>query len=397
MTLSFFISASLYPSICFPQRGLFVEKRLLALKDYYKDKAEFHLFAPTPYFPFKNAFFGTYAKYAEMPHHDNRAGLDIHYLRHLHMPLIGYYFSAEAIFWGLEREFLKLRKKPDILISEYSFPDGLALAMLGKKYNIPVITTARGSDISYFYRLPAIRKKLETLRPHIHGFSAMSHDMKNDLIDAGFESDKIRVIGNGVDQNLFDIVPTNHKIREKYNIQTQYIVISVGGLIQRKGHGLAIRAIQHLKDVTLLIAGEGEEYSTLKMLAADLNIADRVILAGRQTQSDLCKLYNAADLFLLCSYSEGRANVLLEAASCGLPLISSDVQGSNEIITSDEIGTIFKDRNPLFLADIIEKMLKNPLNRAKIRHSIQPHSWQGCAENYAHFIEDIIKNHKKSD
>ena len=50
MAYSFFISASLYPSNMFPQRGLFVEKRLLALRDHYKDNAEFHIYAPTPIF-----------------------------------------------------------------------------------------------------------------------------------------------------------------------------------------------------------------------------------------------------------------------------------------------------------------------------------------------------------
>ena len=296
----------------------------------------------------------------------------------------------------MEKQLLRLDKKPDILISEYSFPDGLALAMLGKKYHIPVITTARGSDISYFYRIPAIQNKIDKLRPYIHGLSAMSHDMKKDLIETGFSEKKIKVIGNGVDQSLFNILPVSDEIRHKYNITTKNIIISVGGLIQRKGHGLAIRTLQYLKDTTLIIAGEGEERSTLNMLAQDLEISERVIFAGRQTQSELCKLYNASDLFLLCSYSEGRANVLLEAASCGLPLISSDVQGSNEIITSEEIGLIFKERDPKQLANHVQIILEKKLNKDNIRQSIRPHSWEGCAEHYANFIEDIIHNHTAS-
>ena len=397
MTLSLFISASLFPSKPLPQTGLFVCKRLEAVRDILKQDLCYHLVSPTPYFPFSGKIFGRYGLYAQKPVSDVIRDFKISYPRYLQLPVIGNHYAAEYVAWSVEshlRKYIKNYGKPDILIAEYCFPDGLALSLLGKKYDIPVVMTARGSDISYFPKNPMIHKKMLKAFEECAGIVAVSHDIAGDVVALGTSPDKLSVIGNGVDTELFCFKKTH--IREQYAIKTKYILISVGGLIKRKGHDLAITMLSYLPDVTLIIAGEGEEYSALKQLSEKLNISERVLLVGRKTQEELAALYNAGDIFLLCSHSEGRANVLLEAASCGLPLASVPVQGTREIITSDDIGVIFKGRIPKDNAEILQKMLNHSYDRNIIRHSILPYNWENCGKAYVNFLFSVRDKYHKT-
>lgn len=397
MTLSLFISASLFPSKSFPQTGLFVCKRLESLRGILKQELMYRLVSPTPYFPFPSTIFGRYGLYAQKPKRDIIKEFAVAYPRYIQLPFIGNQYAGECVAWSLEsflRHYIKDYGKPDILIAEYCFPDGLALSYLGQKYHIPVVMTARGSDISYFPQNPVIHKKMVQAFGRCAGIIAVSHDIAQDVISLGASPDKITVIGNGVDTEVFCF--KKQTIREKYQIKTKYILISVGGLIKRKGHDFAITMLSYLPDVSLVIAGEGEEYRALQILAENLNVSERVLLVGRKTQEELAEFYNAGDIFLLCSQSEGRANVLLEAASCGLPLASVPVQGTREIITSDDIGIIFKGRVAKDNAEILQKMLTHPYERQTIRNSVLTHNWENCGKTYANFLFSVRDKYLKS-
>ncbi|MEM6603228.1 MAG: glycosyltransferase [Pseudomonadota bacterium] len=392
MSISLFISASLYPSSAQPQRGLFVEKRLNALADYLGEKARFHVISPTPYFPLTWDIFGRYALYAKTPKTDQRGAFDIDYTRFMQLPLIGHHYVVDILAARLDLKLQNLRdkqQKPDLLVAEYCFPDLLALAKLGRKYHIPVIGTARGSDISYFPNIPTVRKQFTDYIPNISAISAMSSDLREDVIQLGFAPEKVHVIGNGVDTTLFSLIENKDQIvslRAKYGLFDKKIILSVGGLIPRKGHDLAIRALIDVPQATLVIVGTGPEEKNLKHLAETSGIRDRVLFLGSRTQAELAELYSITDLFLLCSLSEGRANVLMEAAAGGAPLISADVQGTKDVITSADIGTIFSHRDPKRLAMTLNESLIKTYNRDYIRQSVLPHSWEACAKNYANLI-----------
>lgn len=400
MTLSLFISASLYPSDIRPQMGLFVEKRLCILRDSLPADTIFDIYSPVPFFPFSHKIFGHYADYATIPHIQHRHEFEIKYPRHLHIPLTRHRFTmdfvADCLEKNLRANIQKYQKKPDILIAEYGFPDGLALAKLGRKYNIPVIFTARGSDISYFPKLPAVKKNIADYKENISGIICVSHDMKQDILNLGFDENKVTVIGNGVDTTLFMPCDDTAYIREKYGIKTKYIISSVGGLIPRKGHDLSIQALSYIPDTSLIIAGQGDALESLKSLVKSLSLHDRVYFVGQKTHAELSEIYSMSDVFLLSSLSEGRANVLLEAAACGCPLVSSNVQGTSEIITHHLIGQIFTQRDPEQLAYVIKNILYNYYDRKKIRNHTFRFSWAQTGKNYADFLFSVRDKYVKS-
>lgn len=391
-SINLFVSASLYPSEVKPQLGLFVEKRFFHLREYLRKNEtnlKYELYSPTPYFPFENEAFGSYANYAKTPHFDIRQGTAIRYIRYPHIPILGLYSDAYLLAKTLEpklKKFITQSKENIILIAEYGFPDAYALAMLGKKYKLPVVFTARGSDIAYFSQTSMGQWLVENYEGYISGIICVSENMRKDVIQTGFNEKKTIVIGNGVDHNIFYPQDIRAEVIKDYKITTDKIIVSVGGLIHRKRHDLAIEAISGLENVTLLIAGSGEKEAELKNLAKEKNCEERVIFTGQQTQYELARLYNAADIFLLCSEYEGRANVLLEAASCGTPLLSSNVGGSDEIITSDKMGLIFKEYTSQAIKSYLEELLHNPRSRKFISEQMQEISWEKTAQKYAEFL-----------
>jgi teichuronic acid biosynthesis glycosyltransferase TuaC len=390
--MSYFISASLFSSPVTPYTGLFVKHRLTALRQYLPEHTDFFVVSPTPYFPFKHHYFKHYALYAQKPigitHYQ---GFDIAYPRYVQLPFTNSRFSGYLTYLAVKKYFsyhIKHYGLPKMLIAEYGFPDVLAVYVLSKRHHIPYVVTLRGSDISYFMHLKAIRPQMITALLNAKAIICVSKTMKQELYDTfQIPLDSITVIGNGVDNRIFK--DTNSHIRETYKIHTPYIISSVGGLINRKNHRLAINAMHYLPNHSLLIVGTGEEEGYLNQLIQELNLQDRVKLLGGQPQTTIAHIYSASDLFLLCSLSEGRPNVVLEALACGTPVLTSAVQGVDELITASDYGKILdmKTITPQALADTMRIMTEQTaFNRFKIQSHGHSFSWEQSARLYGDIL-----------
>src|SRR6185503_5299478 len=114
-----------------------------------------------------------------------------------------------------------------------------------------------------------------------------------------------------VDLRRFAPVPQS-EARARLKVSGR-VALSVGHLIERKGHHFAIEALRELPDWQLLIVGSGEMEAQLRQLAARLGVQERVRFEGPVAQDSLCDYYSAADALILASSREGMANVLLEA------------------------------------------------------------------------------------
>jgi len=121
----------------------------------------------------------------------------------------------------------------------------------------------------------------------------------------------------------------------------------------------------------LMIIGSGPEESNLRKLTHDLGIADRVYLMGER--KDVPKVLQAMDLFVLPSVAEGISNTILEAMSCGLPVVATKVGGNEELVAHGKTGTLFSPGDDADLAAILSayrddpKMLDNHCRSARQR------------------------------
>ena len=256
--------STLYPNAESPGHGIFVETRLRhLLADF--DSVSAKVVAPVPWFPFKSQRFGTYGKFARVPQAEHRNGIAVAHPRYLQLPKIGMtsapYLLAKAslpILQNVIRDGFDF----DIIDAHYFFPDGVAAAMLGKKLNKPVVVTARGSDINFIptFRIP--RKMILQATRDIAASIAVSEGLKSRLVELGAEPGKIHVLRNGVDLALFRPVDRDLE-RRRLGWRTK-MLLSVGNLLELKGHHLVIEALKSLPDYRLVIVGSGKEAQSLR-------------------------------------------------------------------------------------------------------------------------------------
>jgi len=144
---------------------------------------------------------------------------------------------------------------------------------------------------------------------------------KKDLKAAGLPERKLRIYTQWVDQSKFR--PLNRKwCKRKLKLDNRFIVLFVGRLIQKKGIDALLKVASRVDpEMVFVFVGDGPLADKIK---EESKIKDNVMFIGKVSEEDLVKYYNAADVLILPSrYEEGFARVVLEALSCGTPLIAS--------------------------------------------------------------------------
>ena len=167
-----------------------------------------------------------------------------------------------------------------------------------------------------------------------NSITAVSHSVADELKTYGLETDKIAVIGNGVDEKKFAPVKTKD-YTEKY-------VLYTGVLRARKGLLDLLECAELVcredNTVRFIICGGGPYYDKLTEEVQRRAMRSKFLLLGFVSEARLVKLYENATVHVVPSHYEGLPTVVLEGMSCGLPVVSTDVGGSREVITNGVNG-----------------------------------------------------------
>ncbi len=152
--------------------------------------------------------------------------------------------------------------------------------------------------------------------------------------------------------------------------QNERLVLFVGRLIALKGvtHLIAAmtRVVMRCPDARLIIVGDGEERDSLARLTRALSMEARVVFAGERPHEDVIRFMRAADAFALPSLLESFGMVLIEAMSCGLPVVASDVMGIPSVVEDGRNGFLVRPGDEAGLADRLVQLLVDPGARASI-------------------------------
>jgi glycosyltransferase involved in cell wall biosynthesis len=330
--------STLYPNPAQPNHGVFVENRLRHLVA--SGAAESAVLAPVPWFP------GRAPGMSAVPAEESRHGLTVCHPRFAAPPGLGMYSNPLALYGAARRVLRRLLDagaRFDAIDAHYLYPDGVAAVWLGRRFGLPVVITARGSDAS---QLPHYAVPGRLIRQAIAGADALiavSAGLAEGLVALGAPPGKVTVLRNGVDLGLFRPPADRAALRAELGLEGP-VLLSVGLLIERKGHHLTVEALRELPGHTLLVAGEGPERASLLALAERLGVAGRLRLLGAQPHARLPQIYGAADVMVLASSREGWANVLLESMACGTPVVASPAWGSREAVTAPEAGLVLEAR-----------------------------------------------------
>jgi glycosyltransferase involved in cell wall biosynthesis len=136
-------------------------------------------------------------------------------------------------------------------------------------------------------------------------------------------------------------------------------VVTVGRLVAWKGIDRLMRTVASLPAVRLIIVGDGPEMASLKRLAGDLELGERVIFTGQVSPKEVRQHLCASDFFVLNSTYEGLPHIVLEAMEAGIPVIATDVGGTGEIVQHEVNGLLIPPRDDEALRSSIVRLLHN--------------------------------------
>ena len=354
--------SSLFPNPEMPNRGLFVKERLFQTMDRHRVEAD--VVAPLPYFPSSNPRFGQNAAFARVPDEATVAGRQrVKHPKYFMLPKVGASFSPRTYARAVERCAREQLRRADIIDGHFLFPDGVAAALLARRYDKPVVLTARGSDVNfmpYEYWSGKWLRKVFGMRPRLIAVSEALGERLRTLAPQC----RVDVVSNGVDLERFKAAASRAEMKSRLGIAGP-LVISVGNLVRLKGHDIVIRAVARQPGVNLKVIGEGEEGPRLRALVDDLHLSERVALTGPLSQQQLIEYYAAADVLVLASSHEGMPNVLLECLACGTPVIGT-AQGAAEVIAKCEFS-----RSSARRADAIGDAIKCLLDAAPAQEAVR--------------------------
>jgi teichuronic acid biosynthesis glycosyltransferase TuaC len=224
---------------------------------------------------------------------------------------------------------------PDVLLSCWAHPDGWATAQLARQAGLPSVIKVIGTDVLVLPRHPRRRTRVVEGLSQADRVVAVSRDLADQVIRLGVDPLKVAVVSEGVNTRLFRPgAQAEARVRLGMDGETPSILF-VGNLLLSKGAGVLIEACRLLADRGMQfrcdLVGQGRDEHRLRTLIARQRLGDRVTLVGIRPHTELPAWYQACDLVVLPSASEGIPNVLRESLACGRPFVATRVGGIPEI------------------------------------------------------------------
>jgi teichuronic acid biosynthesis glycosyltransferase TuaC len=351
--------------------------------------------APRPFLPRWAAAIPKYRVLAAIPAYETRFGLAVWRPSYPALPRLSVSLSPLLMYrWvrPLVRRLLVAGFDFDLIDAHYFYPDGAAAALLGREFSRPVVITASGTDLNVLPRYAVPRRWIRYAAGRAAGLVTVSLALKHQLTALGVAAERIAVIANGVDLEMF-------RPADKASIRTRHllsgtVLLSVGNLLPFKGHDIAVSTLPLLPDATLLIAGSGPDHRRLKRLAQDCGVTERVRFLGQVAHRELSDFYAAADVLVHMSSREGMPNVVLEAMACGTPVVAGAVGGIPEIVSPPLHGRLLPSRTPQALAEAVNELSRFPPDRSAIRRRAEEFTWETSTQRQTEQFSSILSSRR---
>jgi glycosyltransferase involved in cell wall biosynthesis len=381
---------TLFPSAARPRHGIFVETRLRRLLA--TNAVSATVVAPVPWFPSGAGVFGEYGVLARTPRAERRDGIQVVHPRYFMLPKVGMAIQPGALAWTAGREIARLERgglQFDLIDAHYFYPDGVAAAIVARRLGKPFVVTARGSDINHIARLEGPRRRIVAAAQAAGRVIAVSRALKDAMVELGIDPDRIVVLRNGVDLELFRPVD-RAEARRALDLTAAKVAVSVGNLVPEKGHELFIEALASLPGVAGLIVGGGPEHGRLSELIRRRGVASRIRIVDEMPQERLRTVYSAADALVLASSREGWPNVLLEAMACGTPVVAAAVGGVREIVSEPVAGRVLESPDGAAIAAALTRLLAAPPDRLAVRGHAERFGWDEVVRGQLDVFQTVL-------
>lgn len=272
-------------------------------------------------------------------------------------------------------------------------PEGVAARMAQLSGGPAFTCWAHGEDLATARSSRELTWVTEWVLRGAAGAFANSQNTRQFLTQFGIDGERVAVVYPGVDCERFTPDVDGSGIRRRYGVRDELVVLSVGRLQARKGHDVAIRAIDAMsragRAVKYLIAGDGEERASLEQLVRDRGLGDRVVFLGEVSDAELPAHYAACDIFLLANRVEkgdfeGFGIVFLEAAACGKPVVGGASGGVVEAVEHGRTGLLVDAAQVDEVVAALSRLadapdLRREMGEAGRRRAVESFSWEAAA------------------
>lgn len=277
---------------------------------------------------------------------------------------------VKATSWARILASIFATQRPDLLLLG-AVDDANVGLRLSKLLKTPIVLFAYGNEIlSTIQSSYEPQKRVFRIANHVIACSKYSASL---AVQAGTNADRVSVIYPRCDANIFRPMEVDADFRAKVlgaRSRETKIILSVGNLVSRKGHDVAIASLQQVRSkvphLMYLIIGDGPERGALEQMARDLGVADIVRFLGKVPDDELPLYYNLCDVFIMASRAqekerdvEGFGIVFLEANACNKPVIGGRSGGVKEAVEEGVSGLLVDPHSSTDVASALISVLTN--------------------------------------
>jgi phosphatidylinositol alpha-1,6-mannosyltransferase len=256
----------------------------------------------------------------------------------------------------------------------YLGPVGVALKRV---FGTPYVLYLHGGEMADYMRGRAVRSVVRGIVRGARLIVVNSTYTRRWYEASGARHPHTETLTIGVDLDRFRPDLDARQLRAKYGLDGAKVILTVGRLVERKGHDVVIRALRHVRErvgsVRYLIVGDGPEENRLRMLAGDVGCAEDVIFAGHVSGAELPLLYAASDVFVMPSRAlarrdgvEGFGIAFLEAAACGKPVIGGRSGGIADAVVDGVTGILVDPSSVEEISNVLTRLLLDREEAARL-------------------------------
>ncbi len=312
------------------------------------------------------------------------------------------------VFWAVEKNSILYEKKDEIkatlltykLNRIYNLVTIFKLIRLVNSKKIDIISTHSGKDswigdiVGLFTKAKVVRVRhliLPIKSPYSYNLAdkvvTVSNQVKEYLNSAGVKKEKLLNIYTGIDTNRFN-PEIQYDLRKELNLSNDTVLIGIVAVLRgAKQHIKLIETFSKINhdNVKLLIIGEGPMKEEIETCISNNNLKDKVLMLGHR--EDVHLLLPNLDMFCLPSRHEALGTSLLEAQSCGVPVLGSNVGGIPEALCHGQTGYLFDD------FDDLEKKISELLENKEKLQEFKNNSRKFILEKFS--VEKMMEDTKK--
>ena len=375
MALRVLAITKIFPNAAEPLSAPFNRQQFAALAR----RCELEVAATIPWFPGAGLLgrWSSAGKLARVPRTEQIAGISVRHPRTLFVPRLAHGAWGPLYLASIAPGLLRYRGKIDIVLGTWAYPDGFAAVIAARLLGVPCVVKLHGSDINVIAKLPGPRRQTAWALAHAARVVAVSRALGDEVAALGVPRERIALVMNGVDSELFHL-RDRAQARRELGLPDGPMALCVGNLKPEKGVLDLARAWAHvardLPDARLVIVGGGPLRAEL-----EAQMPPRATLAGPQPLAKVPIWMAACDVLVLPSHIEGMPNVVLEALACGRRVVASAVGGVPDLITSDALGALVPAQQPEALAAALTQALRTSYDAAVVAERGAHGGWDASA------------------